>query len=327
MSAIEVTEFPWPEGGATRAIGSVAGRQSCSVMLVGAADGDPRTLVFQREVPATFGLDWKVMPYRGSENGQVVGGVARWCRLEVQVEREQVKDADEQLIRPGMELVIARAHASCWAADAPFRKSNRKGPHERADPLGEPASGREEVIERLEALDYDPWETGDFLTAGISLPPDPWSDEGRNYSRGKWLLGACHDVDDCCELLRSSRSIQKLLQMTEEGGLRFWPTRTKKEIPDDYKRLHDETKADAGWLMEVSLRQALAGPDDDSAELVGKPVATLVERIFKNHLYNRNRSLQDDVREQRELYQRCRECYNSYVRRRGRGRRAGGRDE
>ena len=345
MGQIWIDEFAWPEGGVTRPIGVVAGRLPCTVMLVGPQSSESATLVFQREVPATLGLDWKVMPYRKQDGERVSGAVARWCRLEVQVARKLPKGEGESPLKAGMELVLGRARASCWAANATFKNSNRKGPDERRNPLEKPASGIEEVIERLELLPYDAWEKGDYLTAGVSLPPDPLSAEDefetRNYSRGNWILGACPDVESCLEQLRAEPKIKELLKLTEESRLRFWPSHLKHEVPSAYRTLHREAQDDATLLMEVSMRQALAGPDDEpdaessmdetareseTVDWIGEPVTKLVEQIYKSHLYNRNRSLVSEDRELRELFQRVRECYNSQQRRRGRHPRSGGAD-
>lgn len=45
--------------------------------------------------------------------------------------------------------------------------------------------------------------------------------------------------------------------------------------------------------MVLAIRQSLAGPMKDTEEFLGKPVATLVERYFKDTMYNFNRCYWD----------------------------------
>ena len=314
MTILHIDSFPELDFSASRPIGRVPGRVDATLMFIGPSSLDGE-LVFQKEIDATWGVVEKSVPYQRHESDRDVMGLARWWRVEVQV------GTKDTLIEPGMELVMARLPAACWAVSAPFRKSDRKGPGERDNPLASPCNGIEDAINRLEDLDYDYWEKGNYLTAGVSVPPDPMSGERRNFTRGDWLLGVCHDVNAASEMLINSQRAKTLLAFTENGTLKFWPTHTK--IPEQYKTMHADVKDDAGWLMYLSIRQSLAGPEDDDASWKGRPVMDLVELIYKNHVYNRNRGLVDDDQALGDIFSLGREWQDEQERRKGRRPRPG----
>ncbi|MEI7698968.1 MAG: hypothetical protein WCK86_04170 [Planctomycetia bacterium] len=315
MAMLHIENFPELEFSATRPIGRVPGRRDATLTLTGPSAERAGELVFQKEIAATWGTVERNVPYPLLKSSQIVTGMARWWRLEVQVE------SDEAFIEAGMELVMARLPAACWAVSAPFKKSVKHGAAGSSNPLAIPCNGIEEAIERLEDLDYDYWEKGKYLTAGVSAPPDPMSDQRRNFSRGDWLLGVCHNVKASCEILISSEQAEKLLAWTKNGQLKHWPPH--EVIPDRYKTLHADVKDDAEWLMYLSIRQSLAGPWDGDANWMGRPVMDLVEIIYKNHVYNRNRGLVDKDQRLGDLFRRGRAWQDQQNRRQGRHPRPG----
>lgn len=314
MAILHIDSIPELDFSATRPIGRVPGRCDATLTLTGPSTDRDGELVFQEEIAATWGPVEKNVPYQRQESSRVVMDQARWWRVEVQVGTKAT------LIEPGMELVMARLPAACWVVSVPFRKSDRKGATERDNPLASPCSSLEEVTSRLEDLDYDYWEKGNYLTAGVSIPSDALSGERRNFSRGDWLLGVCCDLNSACEQLINSERALKLLAWTENGQLKYWPTHVG--IPEHYKTLHTEVKDDAGWLMYLSIRQSLAGPEDD-ASWKGLPVMDLVELIYKNHVYNRNRGLVDNDQALGDLFRLGREWQDEQKRRKGRHPRPG----
>ncbi|MCY2966347.1 MAG: hypothetical protein NT069_22400, partial [Planctomycetota bacterium] len=82
--------------------------------------------------------------------------------------------------------------------------------------------------------------------------------------------------------------------------------------------LHETTRQDANWLMLVSIRQALAGPDQDTSIWLGRPVTDLVEQIYKEHVYNRNRGLVEQDLKSAAFFATVRELHAHEERRCGR---------
>lgn len=270
-------------------------------------------LIFLDEVPATMKVSEKIVPYRRQTEDGVEGAVAKWWRVEVQVPDR------ERRVKPRMDLVVARPPAALWTTHAPFKNSDNKAKSRRRNPLDPPAKDAEELITRLESLSYDFWETGDYRTAGISIPVDSRADERRNYSRGGFRLGLCADVKKCRDELWATAKVRQLMKLTKVGTIQFWPT--DKEIPDRYKTLHETAQEDAWLLMEVSIWQSFAGPDAGDANLLGQPVTSLVDRLYKRHLFNRNRALIKKDTAFHKLLERCRGRYASQQRSFGRPKR------
>jgi hypothetical protein len=152
----------------------------------------------------------------------------------------------------------------------------------------------EQVLAEIENWSCDPWETGQYLTAGLSVPPKLYDDDVRNYSRGDWYLSCCKDFDQCWKALYESDPVRELLDLTERGAIKIGP----KELPVDHvnRKLCDEAKTEANPLIFISIRQALAGighkPTETSA-VTPVPVFTSVDFLYRDHLYNLNRKLRD----------------------------------
>jgi hypothetical protein len=315
MSRLYLETFPDLDFSPVRPIGRIKGRQPARLMLAGPDPEVPGRLAFLREVDATWGVVEKSVRYKRSDEGEIVGDVAEWFRVEVQV---PLGTPD---VRPNMDVVIARQTAACWAEDAPFRKPDKKGSAARVDPLAEPLSGPEAVIERLESLDYDYWEHGDYLTAGISIPRESLRDDPRNFSRGDWFLGLCEDIDQDRQRLWDDPRIGELLDMTASKRLKFWPS--SKEVKLAHCEYHSELADERHWMMQLAIRQALAGPHDDPP--VGwfqRPVVDLVEHLYKDHLFNKNRVLVDNDLKLGQLLKTARRWQDEQNRRRGLRRRS-----
>jgi hypothetical protein len=84
-----------------------------------------------------------------------------------------------------------------------------------------------------------------------------------------------------------SAEVERLLEKTQKGTIAFW----KRGAPEQRPRLYDETKEAAPELLMLSVHQALAGPREFSGEWQGQPVWKLVDRLYCNHLNNRNRRI------------------------------------
>lgn len=286
MALLRLDSFPDIRLSDTIPIGSVEGRLPVK-LSVSTTDPETKRLVFlEHEIAATWGVDPKTIPVRAVVDGEETILPVQWWRVEVQVA------SDHPEIKKGMELVIARQLAACWTASAPFKKADKKGRGERPDPLDGLFSDSESAIERLESLSYDFWEKNDdYLTAGISIPPDPFSEKRRNYSRGAWYLGVCENMRASTAALWTDSHVLKLLDMAQKKQLRFWPSSFK--IDNRYGEYHPRLRDEVDSLMVLAIRQSLAGPMKDTEEFLGKPVATLVERYFKDTMYNFNRSYWD----------------------------------
>lgn len=250
------------------------------------------TLVFAQELPIVVAWKYRLVELSDDSRG--------FWRVEVKVRaRETARPA------PGDNLVMAEhPYANGWVETAGFKRGSKKGPDER--PMYSARTENfEEVLAALTTLPYDPWEKGDYLTASIPAPRGQvlLGATARSYGqRTLWLFGTCDDfaahVD---ELLRSSE-IARLLELTQQNRLRALAPGGPKTVRS--LAIHPRVAEDASTVMMLAVRQALAGPNeplDGSAApragrpqtdgWTGRPVFELVERIYRDHLYNRTRTL------------------------------------
>lgn len=263
-------------------IGRAAGRSEVTITEVYLDPAVKGGVAYGREIPGTFGtIDYHIN-YRqcGVSNLRTEG----LFRVEAQV----AKESSIPFVA-GDKVVFAREAASKWVTFMSLKNPNKNG----KDPNNlDPVTDFDQVLSEIDQWSFDPWETGQYLTAGISVPPKLYDDDLRNYSRGDWYLSCCKDFDLCWKVLYESEQVRELLDLTKRGTIKIGP----KDLPVDHKnrKLCDETKAEANPLIFISIRQALAGVSRDipkSNDLVPEPVLNTVDFLYRNHLYNLNKKL------------------------------------
>jgi hypothetical protein len=269
-------------------VGSV-GRSEAPVMVVGRSDqGGP--LVYRGEIKGHL---WS--PRRS------YGDV---CRMRVEI---KVKQGNE-FIKAGHQFVVAEhPYSNGWLHRTLFKSPCKKGPERREELLdkarGQGIADGEGLIQWIEALPYDFWEKGPFLTASISepgMPPGVYGPREIDWKANVRLaLGVCDDFDACVNELNASPEVKELLRQTESNVIRFWP---RKVQPTVRPRLCDDLIKDALLLMDLSIRQALAGPHKHCQKFVGRAVTVKVDHIYRGHLYRRYRQVDRDRRKQ-QAYQ------------------------
>jgi hypothetical protein len=281
LSAL-LPEVPCPVDDAHE-VGAIHVRQQASAMCIGWERGPSSPLVYVDETLIAVAMQWRVVEYSGGQHH-------RWWRLEVKATSMQTA------IHKGDELIVAEhPYANGWVQPAPFKTASRKGEMERADPASASFVTPEALIQWIEALPYDFWEKGNYLTAGLSEPELPFMVGAvRNMQKQSLLVfGVCGSARACEEALFASPEARRLLKTTETGTLRFWPTEVEFAVPPARadERLYDEVKAESPSVLWLAIRQALAGPHEESLQWKGHPVMEKVQHIYCGHLFNRYRVL------------------------------------
>jgi hypothetical protein len=208
----------------------------------------------------------------------------RW-RLEILVD---AKNSDP--VRPSHQVVVAQIpYGNGWVQATALKKYTKKAlEKEEIESKLPELDDPDDVESKLEAVQaYDPWEKGQYYVAGISYPRGYLQlllSNPRNVEID-YVIGICPDFKATRDELRMSAEVEHLLEMTRKGTIAFWRRGALEQRP----HLYDETKEAAPELMMLSVHQALAGPREFSREWQGQPVWKLVERLYCNHLNNRNR--------------------------------------
>jgi hypothetical protein len=295
-STFESFEHDWD---AAVDIGSSEPRQALTLTRIATTAESDGVPVFLEEIAAEKGTFPRSLRYRRWVDGEIEGRSVSWMRLEVRVASKLLPKSDSGC---NLTLVVTAPNASGWVHTAPFRISNKKHESEREDPLWKPAVDDAEIITRTDETNYDFWENDDYWTAGISDPGQPGFEEVRRNTTTAWHYGIVENYDQVVAGLHASAEVVRLLDLTDNGTLRFWPTHLPngKSFSDEFKMLHSDTKESSNWLMMLAVRQALAGGGKDVARWSGQPVVGLVEQCYKDLVcfYNR-KTIEGEIKELR----------------------------
>jgi hypothetical protein len=245
-----------------------------TVSLVGFKKKRGEPIVFEGEAAIGVKLCERTWRYQRA-GGDKDLFATRW-RLEVSVD----KDAEVPLSSGAAIVIAQKPFANGWVQHARLngysKKSGRIAGQIPAD-LGNDI----DQVEWLERnITTDPWELSERYVAGISRPHGYRADDPRNQS-GDFIFGACPDHKEIFEELFDSREIRELLKMTKKNTISF-------TFEAKSAHLYEEVIDNRFSLMEVSIQQALAGPESFD-DWKGRLVADLVSHRYRDHLNNANR--------------------------------------
>jgi hypothetical protein len=239
-------------------------------------------LRFEGETQVKVRMEERLWRYRVRTGGQ--GKSRRW-RLEILVD---ARNSDS--IEPSHQVVVAQIpYGNGWVQATAFKKYSKKTfEKEEIESRLPELDDLDDVESKLEAAQvYDPWEKGQYYVAGISYPRGYLQLLLSNPRNAEidYVIGVCPDFKATRDELRMSAEVERLLENTRRGTIAFW----KRGAPEQRPHLYDETKEAAPGLLMLAVHQALAGPPEFSEEWQGQPVWKLVNRLYCNHLNNRNR--------------------------------------
>lgn len=214
--------------------------------------------------------------------------------------RFEVKSAAKETspIKNGSHVVLSEHPYSLgWCHFEPFRAARFEA-KSNFDTAQLETGGLEDALAYLARLDCDYWETGRFRTAGFTGIDNrlTWHGQQENRKNLLHVLGVCADAHRFHQQLMAHPKILKLLDETKQRTIHFgWPTGERIVVNPEV--------AEQGWeLMNLAVRQALAGPHDDGEWWLKeqKPVCDKVAYIYRDLLNARNRAvvarLQREVR-------------------------------
>lgn len=280
MGAIETRQLIGPaqdDVDAAQEVGAVDWRLHVPVMSIAESCSQ---IVYSEENLVRVATVWRIAEDRKQR--------FRWWRLEAKVALPPENDwvsADDTLI------VTEHPYSTNWTQFAPFKRST----HNRSrisDPLRNAAyASRDDIVRHIEDLETDFWETGKYLTAGISVPEAPFIPEDTGRSGGKQsvlVFGHATSANAVIEKVLTEPKVQKVLRQTQTGQVRL-PARAGLAASDI--RLYDELREEGHSLMYHAIRQALAGPHKDSGDWLGRAVSDKAIHIYLGHLHNWNRKI------------------------------------
>jgi hypothetical protein len=276
-------------------IGTLEVPKEVTAMCVGFNRRSGDEIFFEGETPLFFRWSERLWRYRypGKDGGE---RISQRFRLEIIADPNHKDFEKRSHLCPGNKLVVVREpYGSNWVQTTTFRMYSKKETESKRKEMMVPQLDDKkkdpvEWLERnLEDLKYDPWETDARYVAGISVP-NGYREEVRNIT-GKFVFGACPDVDGLLKDIFATREIRKLLEQTKANTIVF----AHPDAGSDARlTLYPEVIEMRDTLMWRSIEQALAGPSkpyegDPQGKWVGQPVSELVRRIYCDHLNDYNR--------------------------------------
>lgn len=255
---------------------------SASAMRLGSHPDAPDQLVYLGETPVHL-VNWHPK-WVQSPSGQR----QPLFRLEVKA----VSGGD---ISVRDDMVIAEhPYANGLVSWAQFKPTSKVRKDKRPEPPSDELRSVDHLVEWIDSLPFDYWESGPFLTAGILKlqPPRNFVNEIggqhtaiRKYHEVKILIGCCKDFESEMETLSASEEARRIIDDTLQGERKFaHPAAGQQELDEKVMIYLEE-------IMKLSICQAIAGPHDEwsSAKLIGKPVIKTVGNIFDGHINRLNK--------------------------------------
>lgn len=270
------------DGTETEMIGAIGGGGELtpgSAMLIAESPLDSKQIIYREEVPA-FYCGWVERRDRFGSN--------RWHRvnrLEIKVARAQPQVKARDWI-----LVSELPYSSCVVAQAMLKPIYKGANDNKPLPDPENLEYTENIVQWLDGLRFDYWETDRFLTAGFANldPPPDFIEQVRTPKKDTGVsIGLCHDYQGILETLLSSDDCANIRDSTLAGKRRWW----KSGAP--YVELRDEVRVNIEAILDLSVRQAMAGPHSPAvgARLLGTPVLKEAGKIFDDHVNRLNRQV------------------------------------
>jgi hypothetical protein len=205
--------------------------------------------------------------------------VVRFLPSQRGVSRFEVKAKPISGIASKDELVVTEyPYSNGWWMQARFKPALRRSRDEREREVervlaeGSPA----DIHASLDELEFDPFETGKWLTAALAAPPRSLAAHTRSPGKlALWVFGVCESVERFGQVLYEHEAMQRLLAKTRRGELFVGPPGHRRPFPQ-------ARAGEANAVMLLAIKQALAGPSN------AKPVSVrqLAKNLYRNHLYN-----------------------------------------
>lgn len=292
MGSIEFDDFPPSHIGAeqSRPIGSFDVEHPITLTRIGRMDG---RIVYLEEVRAYLRFEQINKSFQKRQGQKSQPSSHGWCRMAIRVHKaDQTVFAGESLVTGNSgtdQLTTSRwPYSSGFAFWTPFRNENSKGWKAIAKHLPASFASGDEFVQALERQPFDYMETDKYVTASISMPPQSNLDLTLNALKKKasFIFGVCNDVDGYASELAHSDTARQLQELTENGTLRFTHKNVDKLVP-----IKENIKEMAGQILNCSIRQAMAGlHSDDLADMQNMPLETMIDRIYRAHINDYNRS-------------------------------------
>lgn len=193
-------------------------------------------------------------------------------------------------------MVSEYPYRTGWTDWVLFKIASKKGPDDRIIPPADACASSEALIAWLKALRYDFWAKDKYLTAGFLMnkePPEFIELRRHPQSEGRRCFGVCENTEAWVYRLLHSKKAHSLLALTRSGQFEFLPKHVKLKDEQNYPTLNIEVVDCAEDWLELSIRQAIAGPhnEHESRYWTGKPVMSRIRQIYAEHLNRHNRQV------------------------------------
>lgn len=211
--------------------------------------------------------------------------IAQWNRLTVITQRAPIDQLriHQGRLKPGTYpgfLTLAKwPYSSGLAFSVPFKRKQNENDDTLARKLPSVFASERAYIQALESLMTDFAVTTDGIIASVSMPEEGelTMRESSSLEDAELVYGVCINPQAAFDELEVCPTAIQLIELTESGKLLFTFDRRPESI-------HDSVKRNCQKILNLSIRQALAGLRQSESSLLGEPVTKKIDLVYRRHI-------------------------------------------
>jgi len=269
--------------GVTSPIGSERLQAKITITRIGKnQDG---TIVYLDELDGKRRFDFISRSFSKGEECYSEPSTARWNRLIVITQRDAIDSLQsfQGRLKPGTYpgfLTLAKwPYSSGVAFTVPFKRPKNESDDDLTRKLPAVFPSERAYIQALESLMTDYVVTTEGVVASVSMPEECELTvrESSSLEDAELVYGVCSNPQAVLDELEVCKTSIQLIDLTESGKLLFAFDRRPLQI-------HDSVRRNCQKILNLSIRQAMAGLRESEVSLLGESVEKKIDFVYRGHI-------------------------------------------
>ena len=208
-----------------------------------------------------------------------------WTRWEVRIGKQR------DYISPEHYMIISRYPHSCGFVGMQLFKKPRKVISQSIQKRLNECADLDCILKELDSMNVDYWETGKKFTAGFSQGSKEDIDTENRNATSAHIHGICKDAPEVYLELRNHERTHKLIEATHNSKLLLKPVNNRLPVFTIFPEVIGKSED----LMDLAIRQAMAGPDRNSQKWINRPVLDWATILYERHIYRHCQKISDQL--------------------------------
>jgi hypothetical protein len=269
--------------GVTSPIGSERLQAKITITRIGKnQDGN---IVYLDELDSKRRFELIIKSFSKGDESYSEPATAQWNRLTVITARDAIDllRSSQGRLKPGTYpgfLTLAKwPYSSGLAFTVPFKRHKNESDDILTRKLPAVFPSERAYIQALESLMTDYEVTTEGIVASVSMPKECELTlrESSSLEDAELVYGACSNPQAVFDELEVCPTSIQLIDLTESGKLLF----TYDRRPE---RIHDSVKRNCHKILNLSIRQAMAGLRESEVSLLGESVEKKIDSVYRLHI-------------------------------------------